>query len=228
MNAVQDIIKYPPDQYNQTLFWNGLNGGLVRFSTTQVQYLLDYAKHGQIQGQEANDTLAGHLRKEYLINNKEVLEKTKDLIFPFAEEVDHELGLVATAMNQLSKETQKKFNPYFSLDDLWVNYQQKHEFNPLHTHTGLYSFVIWLQQPFRIEDENQFGPGAGAPDHEKCCAAFYCQGTHGRNINILVDKTWNATAFIFPATARHGVYPFYTSDDYRITVSGNIYLDLKE
>jgi len=27
---------------------------------------------------------------------------------------------------------------------------------------------------------------------------------------------------IFPSIIQHGVYPFYTSDEYRISVSGNI------
>ena len=29
------------------------------------------------------------------------------------------------------------------LQTMWVNYQKQNEFNPLHTHTGFYSFVIW-------------------------------------------------------------------------------------
>ena len=29
-------------------------------------------------------------------------------------------------------------------------------------------------------------------------------------------------AFIFPAALQHSVYPFYGTDEYRITVSGNL------
>ena len=33
------------------------------------------------------------------------------------------------------------------LNDLWVNWQYQHEFNPSHVHFGLYSFVIWMKMP---------------------------------------------------------------------------------
>ena len=37
-----------------------------------------------------------------------------------------------------------------------------------------------------------------------------------------VDKSFEGKMFMFPATQSHLVYPFYTSNEYRITVSGNI------
>ena len=37
-----------------------------------------------------------------------------------------------------------------------------------------------------------------------------------------VDKTYEKKAFIFPAALQHSVYPFYGTDEYRITVSGNL------
>ena len=41
-----------------------------------------------------------------------------------------------------------KTNDYnFVLDKLWVNFQNKHEFNPLHDHSGALSFVIWMRIP---------------------------------------------------------------------------------
>ena len=38
---------------------------------------------------------------------------------------------------------QKKKEFRLELHSLWVNYQSKHEFNPVHIHDGLFSFVIW-------------------------------------------------------------------------------------
>jgi hypothetical protein len=37
-----------------------------------------------------------------------------------------------------------------------------------------------------------------------------------------VDKTWEQRMLIFPAKLSHCVYPFYGTDEYRITMSGNI------
>jgi hypothetical protein len=39
---------------------------------------------------------------------------------------------------------------------------------------------------------------------------------------IDVDKSFEGKMLMFPNSAYHTVYPFYTSDDYRITVSGNL------
>jgi len=34
------------------------------------------------------------------------------------------------------------------MNDAWVSFQNKHEFNPAHRHPGLISFVIWIDIPF--------------------------------------------------------------------------------
>ena len=39
------------------------------------------------------------------------------------------------------------------LFNTWVNFQKKHEFNPIHTHDGVFSFVIWHKVPFTQKDE---------------------------------------------------------------------------
>ena len=37
-----------------------------------------------------------------------------------------------------------------------------------------------------------------------------------------VDKSYEGKILVFPAELMHSVNPFYTSDEYRITVSGNV------
>ena len=43
---------------------------------------------------------------------------------------------------------------------------------------------------------------------------------------IDVDKSFEGKMLMFPAKMNHMVYPFFTSNDYRVTVSGNINLDV--
>ena len=38
-------------------------------------------------------------------------------------------------------------HPY-CLNRWWVNYQKQNEFNPIHNHAGVYSFVIWMKIPY--------------------------------------------------------------------------------
>ena len=37
--------------------------------------------------------------------------------------------------------------PEFVMSAIWVNYQKQYEFNPIHKHTGLYSFVVFMKIP---------------------------------------------------------------------------------
>ncbi|BCU93714.1 MAG: hypothetical protein CM15mV2_3540 [uncultured marine virus] len=37
-----------------------------------------------------------------------------------------------------------KWLSYWYIDNLWVNYMQQHDCNPLHDHTGTISFIIYL------------------------------------------------------------------------------------
>ena len=53
----------------------------------------------------------------------------------------------------------------FVLQDLWVNFQKQHEFNPMHNHTGLWSFVIFMKIPYdwREQYEIPFFKESGDP-----------------------------------------------------------------
>ena len=41
---------------------------------------------------------------------------------------------------------------------------------------------------------------------------------------LYVDKSFEWKMVFFPARLNHGVNPFYTSDDHRVSISGNVYL----
>jgi len=40
------------------------------------------------------------------------------------------------------------------LEELWVNFQKKYEYNPLHDHGGMFSFVIWMKIPTEWRDQH--------------------------------------------------------------------------
>ena len=45
------------------------------------------------------------------------------------------------------------------MENWWVNYQKAGDFNPLHKHTGIYSFVIWLKVPTDSKEQNDLPIG---------------------------------------------------------------------
>lgn len=106
----------------------------------------------------------------------------------------------------------------------WVNFQEKYEFNPVHDHTGVFSFVIWVKVPYNIKNEIALSPGVDSAQPLAGCFSFYYTNALGDlcNFSIPADETMENTLLIFPSKLNHSVYPFYSSEDFRISVSGNI------
>tara|TARA_A200000113_G_scaffold224799_1_gene243624 strand:- start:245 stop:880 length:636 start_codon:yes stop_codon:yes gene_type:complete len=111
----------------------------------------------------------------------------------------------------------------------WVNFQKQMEFNPIHTHAGILSFVIWMQIPtdYREQHKLPFCEGSNGP------AASDFQFTYAdilgniQTYPILMDKESEGCMFIFPAHLGHSVHPFYNCDDERISIAGNILWTVK-
>ena len=102
------------------------------------------------------------------------------------------------------------------LESLWINFSQKHDFNPPHSHTGVLSFVIFCKVPEQIFEVQA--------DSNTRRAGEIVFG-YGEQITPLGGtefpiKPYEDLMFIFPATLRHYV-PSYWIDEERISVSGN-------
>ncbi len=108
--------------------------------------------------------------------------------------------------------------------DLWVNFQQRYEFNPPHHHSGIFSFVIWLQIPYLAHVERSQGPGRQGYEPQNGEFVFLYTDSLGqiRPERLPVDQTWEGRVCLFPSELVHYVNPFYSSQDYRITISGNL------
>ena len=112
------------------------------------------------------------------------------------------------------------------LDQLWVNYQYKTEFNPYHDHSGVYSFAIWMKIPYSWEDQKKLELFGGLK--EKNCKAgifeFEYIDTLGgvKNYSFNLSPEYEGVMVFFPARLRHCVYPFYETDEPRISIAGNL------
>ena len=153
-----------------------------------------------------NNTLAGNIKREYKITKCH--NEVEQLVMPHIHEY----------IREYFKETGE-----VKLNSVWVNFQKKYEFNPLHSHTGMYSFVIWLKIPFDMESELLNGPGNESYNNLAGTFQFmYFDSTgQAKPYTVYADKKYENTMLVFPAGMFHCVHPFYTSDDYRISVAGN-------
>jgi hypothetical protein len=146
------------------------------------------------------------------------------LIDRFEDKYDYFGRLFNYTVNVEQRET------ILELERLWVNFQRPTEFLPLHNHTGLYSFVVWVHIPFDIKDERDTETNTDLVNNRTSNFEFIYLDALGKISNhaLNIDKHWEGKIAIFPSEMYHQVYPFYTSNDVRISVAGNIRLAIKE
>ena len=165
-----------------------------------------------------NDALAGQITKEYQIT------KSLPLLNPYLEEMGR---AYQKEWNYYPKENPN--NNKLKVESVWVNMQKKLEVNPLHNHDGTLSFVAWLYIPFKLEDERNM-PNCKNSRTVELATTFQFVYTTAlgtiANCHMFVESGWEAKIIMFPASLLHIVYPFQTSDDYRISIAGNLGIDL--
>ena len=104
--------------------------------------------------------------------------------------------------------------PRHSLMSTWVNYQKKYEYNPPHDHFGAFSFVIWLSLPYDTEEEKKL---------YKSSTDFNFLYTQNGKIQQCPIDASEGDIVLFKADQWHSVQPFFLSDEFRVSISGNIF-----
>jgi hypothetical protein len=164
-----------------------------------------------------NDKLAGHIKREYsLVKSKSYIQ---DLMEVFCQAYAKEFKYLLNNFNLFTDMTNP---PKIVLDSAWVNYMGSNEFNPIHNHSGLFSFVIWLQIPYTLADEKTFFPDVNG-DCRNGCFEFHFVDTDGQIKNTIVpaDNELEGHFLVFSSRQMHSVNPFYSTDKHRISISGN-------
>ena len=162
-----------------------------------------------------NQSLAGQITKEYQIT------KSRQLLDPYLEEMGR---AYQQEWNYYPKENSNNNN--LKVESVWVNMQKKLEVNPLHNHDGTLSFVAWLYVPFKLKDERNM-PNCKNSRTVELASTFQFVYTTALgtivNMPLFVESGWEARIVMFPSKLLHIVYPFQTSDDYRISIAGNLH-----
>lgn len=164
-----------------------------------------------------NHELAGHIKKEFL------LSKSNAVLEPFLIDMALEHNKRYNYIDpNFDVEKGKAYK--FVLESLWVNFQERYEFNPLHRHSGMYSFVIWLEIPYFLNFELPSGPGKNANTNRAGMFEFAYTNVLGDICGeaIAADRTYQGDICMFPARLHHMVHPFYSTDKMRISVAGNL------
>ena len=194
----------------------GLTNGLIPPNIYQAlnQEIVDI-HNDDSNTAKMNAALAGQITKEYPIT------KSRQLLDPYLEEMGRAY--------QKEWDYYPKENPNdnkLRVESVWVNMQKKLEVNPLHNHDGTLSFVAWLYVPFKLEDERNMPNCKNSRTVELASTFQFVYTTAlGTIVNypLFVEEGWEGRIIMFPAKLLHTVYPFQTSDDYRISIAGNLH-----
>ena len=203
----------------------GLGINTVEIPEHHMVWLREAVVRARDADNSANDTLLGQMKEEYTI--PEYNQEFTDWII--GESLKDPLATVLTR-NSIPVISEDTTEVPMALQTWWVNYQKKHEFNPPHTHSGYLSFVIFVKIPYDLEDEDKVFPHANhsVPGRFAFISADsrYASSIIVQVLNV--DKSYENKIMIFRSQQIHEVFPFFTSDEERISVSGNIAFNLEK
>lgn len=196
---------------------------------------------------EYNPLLAGQIEDEYRVEYPDsffdflstvLVKHEKQIKDTYARDISHyNFHNYVLGTQQKADDWSKKIG--------WVNLQKKYEYNPPHVHAGELSFIYWCKVPYTAQGELASAPSpeANAVAGVKSTLngntyfvfnrdAWYLEhpdkklqpgDSYGSNIvNLPVTKKWEGIFCLFPSYQMHGVNPFYSSDECRVSYSANV------
>lgn len=118
----------------------------------------------------------------------------------------------------------------YCLSSMWVNFQKENDFNPLHNHNSLYSFVVFMKIPTEWQEQHNIKKTMATEvgNTPKCSDFEFIYNDILGRLKIhtyLMDSSMEGTMLFFPSKLGHMVYPFFNSSEYRISISGNVSLN---
>ena len=209
-----------PQAYFEVREFINLGFLMAQFTPEQLAPVIEEVRaiEANFPGSEKwNQNLAGQIRHEYKLPG--AVPHLEQLITPFFAEYDKIFG------GYIARQCPDPSKPLLFMKESWVNFQRKHEFNPPHEHLGIMSFVIWLQIPYTREQEMACAPGTEANMNVAGQFGFQYSNTLGDICSNYIPayKDFEYRMLLFPARMKHLVAPFYSSDEFRISVSGNFF-----
>ena len=200
---------------SENVLFNEIGYIKIKLDSKVLKKLNTYIKN---KTTNTNKILAGNISGSYNLIDKDNYF-FNNVLTPLIIKYNNEFG--PTSPITLTK------NCAYVLDRFWVNFQKKYEFNPIHHHSGVWSFVIWIQIPssYKKEIELPFIKHANSPLPNTF--QFITVDGVGKitTYQQKLEPSDKGTMLFFPAQLNHCVYPFYLSNKQRISISGNISLD---
>ena len=175
-----------------------------------LKYLQDFVKQRKNNDKKWNKNLAGMIEEEYILKLDDAVysdKLAKEIVFHLEKMFSFFTDPDSNTNNDL-KVTSIEFSP------AWVNVQRPGEFNPMHSHSGAYSFIIYVDIPDNVRNEH-----LEQDKNWQYNSRGMLEFRHSNSGMGVSPKTGDI--IIFPATLEHAVYPFRSNEE-RISISGNV------
>jgi len=192
----------------------------LRLKKEGMDYLWDSINNKQDKQEDARWDLAGNISKSKFIQDKDnwfyenILKEMAEYVY--YKDWSNYYNVVVTK----SRPPQ-----IFELRKMWVNYQKQYEFNPPHTHAGLFSFVVFMKIPTHWKEQHALPWLEGVKDKQASNFMFIIGKEFGQiqSHGFQLSPEDEGRMLFFPTWLTHQVLPFYGTEKERITVSGNIF-----
>ena len=196
----------------------------VKLDKEITDYLWRIIEKSNKTKKDYKQKLAGNINKSYSLydeNNFFYKSVCKLLIEKFRKANN---GIDPTHFNTLISS-----NTPLLLKEFWVNYQYQTEFNPYHWHGGVYSFAIWMKIPYDCNELAKLPQFVGTKRDDIKAGLFEFEFIDSigniKNLKYPLSSKLEGYMVFFPAVLRHCVYPFYGSNEPRISIAGNLWFD---
>ena len=190
---------------------------------TVMTRLQSYIETEKINPVNHNAQLAGNISESFLIKDKDNWF-FQTILTPLIGKFTECYPLYAAQVGVLTERA-----PY-CLDKFWVNFQKENEFNPFHNHGGVFSFVIFVKIPtdWRYQHALPISANSNKPKASNFEFRYTTMLGEIGHYEYFLNKKSEGGMVLFPAKLMHTVYPFYNCDKERISISGNICIDISE
>ena len=181
-------------------------------------------------GESGSSKLIGVVRDQLDLDPKEcpkfskfVTDMANEFIYMRSQALIMNQIIQCFTLNPLSNLFIPEEHFKLKLKELWLNSMVAGDYQPVHQHSGLFSFVAYINVPYTNEEEHELNKNVEEQKNVNGFTEFMNFFGHD-NIKINVSKKIEQNLVLFPSWVTHTVYPF-RSKGRRITVSGNLYID---
>lgn len=226
---------------------------IFRLPDDTIKYLWKQIENAKQKKNSYKDRLVGVVHSSLALDDPDQLFANKIIPTTLAQTpqryAKHPQRLIEKAYSTFFTSTERlgllHSIPKFKTES-WVNFQRKYEYNPVHFHAGLLSYVVWMRIPYDHENEKRLPfsrdvgstktvyeneshliQSAGQSKAESIGNFCFVSKEYNQHHTVIMNKGMEGMCTIFPASFSHTVYPFYTSDEERVTIAGNAFIKLE-